>query len=647
MMQLIITVANGRFPKEEIAKLTSTSFRYFDSPTEEKLLTSAEEDHSPSTLGGELKVTVYRSVQRGGFQSVESNGRRYRPTRTAPALSPLLWPAAAYLILFYLFPLLRMLLLSVFDPGFTLANYSHLLKVPLYSKILVNTFEISAMVAVVTLLLSYPTAYLIARSRQRLAEKLLIFVLIPFFTSILVRNYAWIFILSDRGVINSTLLRFGLISRPLPLIFNRLGVLVGMVHILLPYMILILLTVMRGISKQIPMAAASLGASPFVAFRRVFLPLSLPGIGAGSLLVFVLALAFFVTPAMLGGLHDTMIANSIATQVGFLDWGFAGALATVLLVVSLAALCLMQWLFGGAGLIAPGLKVGDRVTRGSRVHYGKALWILDRIMDPIWPYIFPAVGGAVLVFLILPVFIMIPLSFNSAAYFIFPPPGFSWQWYKAFFNSPSWLDSTWHSFEIAAMTVVLTMAMAVPFAMGITRSRSRLALAVYGLILSPMIVPGIIIAISVFFLFSQLRLVGTIWGVALGHTIGALPIVTIVMVAALYNFDVNLERAARSLGASPLRTALRVTLPVLNTAVLTSAFLAFLHSFDELLIALFVSGIKARTLPKKMWESLQEINPTITAVSTLLIVFVTIVLCLIQVAKRGGDWHEAGRGGKA
>jgi ABC-type spermidine/putrescine transport system permease subunit II len=149
-----------------------------------------------------------------------------------------------------------------------------------------------------------------------------------------------------------------------------------------------------------------------------------------------------------------------------------------------------------------------------------------------------------------------------------------------------------------------------------------------------MVVPGIIIAIAVFFFFAKFGLNGTIWGVALGHTVGALPLATIVLVAALHNFDKNLERAALSLGTSPFRTLFRVTLPVIRPAVITAAFLAFLYSFDEILVALFVSGIRARTLPKKMWESLQEVDPTIAAVSTLLILF-TVGLLLLLYFLRG------------
>jgi ABC-type spermidine/putrescine transport system permease subunit II len=180
------------------------------------------------------------------------------------------------------------------------------------------------------------------------------------------------------------------------------------------------------------------------------------------------------------------------------------------------------------------------------------------------------------------------------------------------------------------------MIMAVPAALAVTRSGYKYRRIVYILLLSPLIVPAIIGAIGVFFLFSWLRITGTVLGMVLGHGVASLSLATVVLLAALRNFDFTLERAALSLGATPLRTTLRVTLPVISTAVFTAAFFGFLQSWDELLIALFVSGIGARTLPKKLWESLLEVNPTVAAVSTLLLVFVVSIMGLLYLVRRAG-----------
>jgi putative spermidine/putrescine transport system permease protein len=164
---------------------------------------------------------------------------------------------------------------------------------------------------------------------------LLIFIVVPYFTGSLVRTYAWMVLLGREGVVNQLLLRSGLADRPLPLMYNRFGVLVGMSYILLPYMILALYAVMKGIDPGLLRAARALGATGFQAFCRVFLPLTLPGIGGGTLLVFILSLGFFVTPALMGSPRETMIAMVIENQVGvLLNWGFASALAMVLLAAT-------------------------------------------------------------------------------------------------------------------------------------------------------------------------------------------------------------------------------------------------------------------------------------------------------------------------
>ena len=566
-----------------------------------------------------------------------------RAHRRRLPIAPLLAvsPAAIYLAIIYVFPVVRILILSLFDPGFTLEHYRRLIEVPIYRNVMLNTVEISISVSLLCLLLAYPAAYLLVTIRPQISRVLVLAVMVPFFTSALVRNYAWIFLLGSHGVVNSTFMRLGLIATPLPLIFNRAGVLIGMVNVLLPYTILVLLSVMRGIRRDLQPAAESLLASPFTAFRRVFLPLSMPGVGASFLLVFVLALAFFITPAMLGGPREVMISNIIGNVTAALDWGFASALATVLLAVSLVVIALTQYLFGVVGLLAGGDAGRARSVRVRRSREGSALWFLDRALNPVWPHLFHVIGAAALVFLVIPVVIMVPLSFSSAAFFIFPPPGWSLHWYANYLTGPRWLDATWHSLEIGVLTTMLALGGAIPAALGISRLGPRIGTVFYFWILSPLIMPSIVIAVAVFYVLSKAQLTYTIVGVSLGHMILALPMATVVLTAALRNFDRSLERAAISLGASPLRTTLRITLPVLSTALFTAGLFAFLQSFDELLIALFVSGIDAGTLPKKMWESLQELDPTIAAVSTLLVTFSIAALAALYLVQKLG--HRRGR----
>ncbi len=226
-------------------------------------------------------------------------------------------------------------------PGAGLSNYQAFFASAADVRVLGNTFYISVVSTVVCLVIGYPYAYLMNIVPPRVAGVLLIFVLVPFWSSLLVRTFAWEVILRDTGVINSLLMNWGIISEPITLMRNTLGVIIGMSQILLPFMVLPLYTVMRRIDPELTRAAANLGAPPAAAFRRVFLPLSLPGVAAGSLLVFVLALGFYITPTILGSPRETMISRFIADQVQTrLDWGMGSAMAVILMVLTLICLAL-------------------------------------------------------------------------------------------------------------------------------------------------------------------------------------------------------------------------------------------------------------------------------------------------------------------
>jgi ABC-type spermidine/putrescine transport system permease subunit I len=206
---------------------------------------------------------------------------------------------------------------------------------PLYRDVLLRTLRISATVTLACLLLGYPVAYTLATAPRRLAMPLLVLVVVPFWVSLLARSFTWLVLLQRNGVVNQLLRAAGLSREPVPLVYNELGVHVGMAHILLPYMILMLYGVMRGVEPGLLRAAANLGASDWQAFRRVVLPLTLPGVAAGSLLLFVLGLGFFITPALLGGGKVTMVAVLIEASVReTLDWPLAAALSAALLLAT-------------------------------------------------------------------------------------------------------------------------------------------------------------------------------------------------------------------------------------------------------------------------------------------------------------------------
>ncbi|HLX27983.1 MAG TPA: ABC transporter permease [Casimicrobiaceae bacterium] len=210
-----------------------------------------------------------------------------------------------------------------------------------------RTVSISVLVTLICLLLGYAVAWRLAALPARQSARLMLLVIIPFWTSLLVRITAWYVLLQPGGVVNSLLLSSGMITRPLPLVFNRIGVLIGMTHVLLPYMILAIYSVMKGVPPTYMRAAQSLGAHPVTAFLRIYLPQTLPGVGAGCFLVFLLALGYYITPALLGGPGDEMISQLIAQQTNeLLNWGLAGALSLYLVAFTVVFYLIFNRLVG-------------------------------------------------------------------------------------------------------------------------------------------------------------------------------------------------------------------------------------------------------------------------------------------------------------
>lgn len=256
-------------------------------------------------------------------------------------------PALAFLALFFVYPLARMVALSMEAQEGPFAYYAAILTSPVYMTVLGLTFKTALGVTLLCVVLGVPTAYLLASLQGTWRNALLVAVALPFLTSILIRTYAWMAILGRNGVVNQLLLGAGVTEAPIRLMYNELGVYVGMVHVLLPFMILPVYSVMSAIDRRLLRAAESLGASPRRALLTVFLPLALPGIASGALLVFLIAIGFYITPALLGGPKQVMISNLIEVQVmELLQWGFGSALAFVLLAATVLLMVLFDRFLG-------------------------------------------------------------------------------------------------------------------------------------------------------------------------------------------------------------------------------------------------------------------------------------------------------------
>ena len=244
----------------------------------------------------------------------------------------------------------------------------------------------------------------------------------------------------------------------------------------------------------------------------------------------------------------------------------------------------------------------------------------------------------ILLFLIAPILVVIPLSVNSQPFFTFPLAGFSLRWYADFFDNPRWTAAIWNSLIVAAATTVLATALGTLAATGLTRREMPYRGLIMGLLISPMIVPVVITAVGMYFFFGNLGILNTLGGLILADTALAVPFVVITVTATLSNYDTSLNRAAPSLGAAPLYTFFKVTLPLILPGGISGGLFAFVTSFDETVLVQFLAGPDQRTLPKQMFTGIrEEVSPTITAAATILIALAIVLLTAIELLRRRAE----------
>lgn len=247
----------------------------------------------------------------------------------------------------------------------------------------------------------------------------------------------------------------------------------------------------------------------------------------------------------------------------------------------------------------------------------------------LWLYV---LAGLVMTFLLAPTVIVIPMSFSESQYLEFPPRVWSLRWYEHYFGSPEWMQATATSLKAGVFTMLLATPIGVMAAYGLFVSRMRIASLIFLILVMPIMVPVILVAIGVFYVYVQVSLVNSLLGLVLAHSILAVPLVVVVVSSALKSYDMNQEMAARSLGASRFRAFMVITLPQIRFSVITSALLSFLTSFDEVIVAMFVSGGENSTLTRNMFNALRDqIDPTIASISTIMIIVSTSLLVLAQV----------------
>lgn len=517
---------------------------------------------------------------------------------------------------------------------YSIGNYSSLLSTPVFATIVWRTVRISLITTVISLCLGYPLAYGISRLQARWAPLLLLMVTVPFFTSILIRSYAWVAILGANGLVNRALIAIGLTDAPVKLVYNELGTLIGMVQIQLPLMVLTLYSVMRRIDRTLLQAAQSLGADPVSAFWSIFFPLSRTGVVAGTSLVFTSCLGFYVTPAMLGGPGQYVITQAIeARTTALTDQNVAEAQGTILLV---AVIVLMILFRRRLGIALPSSSIENLPPARSLRRPDLPAWFgrlgraIASSISPVSGVLLGTTMAMTLTFLVLPILVVIPLAFSSAPFLMFPPPGFSLRWFHAYFDDPAWMAATWFSLWVSVVSATAATAMGTMSAYALVRLRPRGGAAVYMAWASPLVLPHFVIAVSLYYLLASLRLIGNPLTFVAAYAVLGLPYALLVMAATIQKLDLSLEQAAATLGASPIRIWTSITIPLLRPALMSSFIFAFLVGFDDLVVSLFLSSPRAYTLPIRMWDDIrQEISPRIAAVA---VVFFAVALATLAIA---------------
>ncbi|MEE9247533.1 MAG: ABC transporter permease subunit [Dehalococcoidia bacterium] len=535
-------------------------------------------------------------------------------------------PAILLLVFFFFLPLWEVLQQSFGGSReFTLDNYDKALTNSFFRMLWRNTLEHSVSTTMISLMLGYPVAYYLASSSGRRRALVLMAVIIPFLTHFVAQTSIWRIVLGRRGWVNGALIDIGIIGEPMEILFTRFAVTVGMVQTYLPFMILCIYAGMLGIPRGLTMVAEGLGATPFKSFRRVYLPLSMPGVWAGVLLVFVLSVGSFAAQDILGNIQHRSIASYLRG-----GGGFNAALAMLLLVAILALFFIFVRFIG----FQPLYRAGEAFMRSAPQAVGDARG--RRVVLGI-------VVALVAFYLLLPTLLVIILSFNDSSFIWFPPRGFTLRWYGTYFNGDDpladWMGSTIRSLEIAVLVVILSLVLGGLVSYGLVRGRYPGKPIINSLMLVPLVIPTVVIAGAIFrfYFFNEYMrsLMGTIPGFVLPHTVLALPYVVIILTATFRNADEVHEQAAMSLGANRFTTLRRIILPQILPGLAIAGFLAFLVSFNEVVIALFLKTRLFQTLPMNIWGGrVAEFGPMMGAASTIVLLMAVIVLVGVIYLRR-------------
>ncbi|HEY9306873.1 MAG TPA: ABC transporter permease subunit [Microbacterium sp.] len=552
--------------------------------------------------------------------------RRSRTGAVAVKIA-LLAPVIIFYIIFFVWPILTVVLRSLsedgrFDltsPTFSLAAYAQLFQDDFLLRVEWRTLVLAVNSTIITVLLAFPTAYFISRLQRRTATLLLLLILVPFWISIVVRLFAVTSILSPNGPLNQLSLMLGL--GEFTLLYTPAGTLVGTVMYLLPYMVLVLYAGMVAVDGNLLLAARTLGASPSRTFFTVYLPMVRSSLMSGTLLIFILGLGFFLVPAILGGPADQTISVYIQQQIDIFQWAIASAMGILLLIATLVCYVGVVRLTGefktGVGPVQVKGVSGDQPFR----------WSVPMAISAV-------VAAVTITILVLPVLFVFPLSIGETGTVVFPPRGFTLQWYAQVFTSATWLGPIGQSLVVGVGTGILSVAIALVLARAMLSMTSTAGKAlISGLAFAPLITPAILLAIGEYDVQLRLGMTGTMGGLILAHTVIAAPLAFAIIVAAMSGSDRGLEAAAWTLGASRSRAFWTIVVRGIVPSIVGAFVISFVTSWDEVVLALFLQTGPTKTLPVTIYKYLESgIVPTVPAVASLLVTAVIVILAVRGIA---------------
>lgn len=502
---------------------------------------------------------------------------------------------------------------------FSLQNYLSLFSDPFFISVVARTWQLAALVTLFTLALGYPIAYALSRAGVPGKTAFVAIILCPLLLNHVVLNIGWLTLLGPTGPINVALLGMGIVSEPVQFLHSLKGVVLVLVHLYLGLMVLSIMSSLEAIDPSLEEAARGLGASRLWTFLRITLPLSMPGVVTGSLLVMFNVFGAFVAPVIIGGMRVWVVSTLIFQQVSLVRWGFAAAVVVAMVTTTGIMLLALWWLptallrFVGflsrwgslqAAARGRGMSGGGTGRQRAAGRWGSSVALV-------------ALSGAI----VAPIAAVMIASVNSLEYLtVLPFERITLRWFSEALNDSNYLSALQTSLAIAVVAAGAAVSLVVAGLWGAIHWSGRMLRGV-GYLMMPRLVPPVALGVGLIFFYSAFSLAGSMLGLLIAHAVTSIPYAFPPLYAGARGLDPSLLEAARGLGASSATTFRRIALPLLRHGVAAAAIFAFLHSFNEFPVTVFLAGAANMTLPVEIYNQLSTGPvPSIAAVSAVLVV---------------------------